>query len=59
MLRSVNEFVNFLTTTDPKLVMDWAMAIFISVLSLFLVILVGSLVAKAFIEIWGLDDEEN
>ncbi|BAL84729.1 hypothetical protein SELR_pSRC400780 (plasmid) [Selenomonas ruminantium subsp. lactilytica TAM6421] len=52
----MNEFVNFLTTTDPKLVMDWAMAIFISVLSLFLVILVGSLVAKEFIEIWGLDE---
>ena len=48
--------IEFLSTTDPKLVMDWVMNIFMSVLSLFLVILVGSLVVKAFIEIWRLDE---
>ena len=51
----MNEFVNFLTTTDPKLVIDWAMAFLISVSTILATILGGSLVIKKVIEIWGLD----
>lgn len=53
------EFVNFLATTDPKLVMDWAMAFLVSVSTVFVTVLGGSLVIKEVIEIWGLDDEQD
>ena len=50
------EFVNFLTTTDPKLVIDWLMTFLISVSTVFATVLGGSLVSKEVIEIWGLNN---
>ena len=51
----MNEFVNFLTTTDPKLVMDWAMTFLILVSVVFVTVLGGSLVIVEFIKIWRSD----
>ena len=51
----MNEFVNFLTTTDPKLVMDWAMTFLLLVSTVLVTILGGSLVIKEVINIWRLD----
>lgn len=51
----MNEFVNFLTTTDPKLVMDWSMTFLLSVSTILVTILGGSLVIKEVIDIWRLD----
>lgn len=48
--------IEFLLTTDPKLVMDWAMTFLLSVSTVFVTILGGSLVIKEVIEIWGLDE---
>ncbi len=47
--------IEFLLTTDPKLVMDWIMTFLISVSTLFATVLGGSLVVKEVIEMWGLD----
>ena len=47
--------IEFLSTTDPKLVMDWSMTFLLSVSTVFVTILGGSLVIKEVIEIWGLD----
>ena len=51
--------IEFLSTTDPMLVIGWAMAFFISVSIVLVVILGGSLVIKEVIKIWGLDNEED
>ena len=47
--------IEFLLTTDPKVIFDWIVALFFSVLALFVIILAGSFVAKILIETWGLD----
>ncbi len=47
--------IEFLSTTDPKKVLDWVTVLFSSALALFLVISVGSRVIKEVIEFWGLD----
>ena len=47
--------IEFLLTTDPKLVMDWAMTFLLSVSTVFVTILGGSLVIKEFIKIWRSD----
>ena len=45
--------IEFLLTTDPKVILDWMATLFFSVLSLFVIILAGSFVAKILIETWG------
>ena len=51
--------IEFLSTTDPKLVMDWVMTFLIFVSTVFVTVLGGSLVIKEVIKIWGLDDEQD
>ena len=46
--------IEFLSTTDPKLVMDWVMTFLILVSTVFVTVLGGSLVVKEVAEMWGL-----
>ena len=47
------EFVNFLVTTDPKPIMDWALVVLFSILTVLVTILGGSLAVKEVAEMWG------
>ena len=47
--------IEFLSTTDPKLIMDWAMTFLLSVSTVFVTILGGSLVVREVVRMWGLD----
>ena len=47
--------IEFLLTTDPKIVMEWVTAFLLSISTVFVTILGGSLVVKEVAEMWGLD----